>query len=41
MSYVDGFVISVPLANKQTFIDHAKMADEMFLEMGALRIVEC
>ena len=41
MSYVDGFVIAVPLANKQTFIDHAKMADEMFLEMGALRIVEC
>lgn len=41
MSYVDGFVIAVPLANKQAFIDHAKMADEMFLEMGALRIVEC
>lgn len=41
MSYVDGFVIAVPKSNKQAFIDHAKMADGMFLEMGALRILEC
>ncbi|MDO8909968.1 MAG: DUF1428 domain-containing protein [Pseudohongiella sp.] len=41
MSYVDGFVIAVPRANKQAFIDHARMADGMFLEMGALRVLEC
>ncbi|HHX82498.1 MAG TPA: DUF1428 domain-containing protein [Pseudomonadaceae bacterium] len=41
MSYIDGFVIAVPSANKQAFIDHAKMADAMFLEMGALRVLEC
>jgi uncharacterized protein YbaA (DUF1428 family) len=41
MSYIDGFVIAVPKANKQKFIDHANMADGMFLEMGATRILEC
>ena len=41
MSYVDGFVIAVPKANRQKFIDHATRADGMFIEMGALRVVEC
>ncbi|MGP1352568.1 MAG: DUF1428 domain-containing protein [Parasphingopyxis sp.] len=41
MSYIDGFVIAVPTANKQKFIDHAEMADGMFMEWGATRIVEC
>jgi uncharacterized protein YbaA (DUF1428 family) len=40
MSYIDGFVIAVPTANKQKFIDHARMADAMFVEFGAMRIVE-
>ena len=41
MSYIDGFVIAVPTANKQKFIDHANMADSMFIEMGATRVIEC
>ena len=41
MSYIDGFVIAVPAANRQKFIDHANMADSMFIEMGALRVIEC
>ncbi len=41
MSYIDGFVIAVPKANRQKFIDHANMADGMFLEMGATRVLEC
>lgn len=41
MSYIDGFVIAVPTANKQKFIDHAKLADSLFLELGATRIFEC
>lgn len=41
MSYVDGFVIAVPKANRQAFIDHARTADDVFLEMGALRVFEC
>ena len=40
MTYIDGFVIAVPTANKQKFIDHAKTADPVFMELGALRIVE-
>ena len=41
MTYIDGFVIACPEANKQKFIDHANTADSMFIEMGALRVVEC
>jgi uncharacterized protein YbaA (DUF1428 family) len=41
MSYVDGFVIAVPTANKQKFIDHAAEGDSVFMEMGALRVLEC
>lgn len=41
MSYIDGFVIAVPTANKQKFIDHAKQFDALFIELGATRILEC
>ena len=27
MSYIDGFVIAVPTANKQKFIEHARQLD--------------
>ena len=41
MSYIDGFVIAVPTANKDKFVAHAKAGDGMFMEWGALRVVEC
>ena len=41
MSFIDGFVIAVPTANRQAFIDHARQADSVFVELGALRILEC
>jgi uncharacterized protein YbaA (DUF1428 family) len=41
MTYIDGFVIAVPKANRQKFIDHAHMADGMFIEFGATRVIEC
>jgi uncharacterized protein YbaA (DUF1428 family) len=41
MSYVDGFVIPVPTANKQAFVDHAREFDNMLMQFGALRVVEC
>lgn len=41
MSYVDGFILAVPTANKERFIAHAKTGDAMFIEFGALRVVEC
>jgi len=41
MSYVDGFVIAVPTANRQKFIDHANQTDNFFTNLGAIRVVEC
>lgn len=41
MSYIDGFVIACPKANKDKFILHANTADSMFIEMGAIRVIEC
>ncbi|MCE4370965.1 DUF1428 domain-containing protein [Xanthomonas hortorum] len=41
MSYIDGFVLAVPNANKDTFLEHARMGDSMIMEYGALRVVEC
>ena len=41
MSYIDGFVLAVPTANRQAFIDHAHLGDAFFVELGALRVLEC
>ena len=41
MPYIDGFVIAVPAANKQAFIDHANKGNPIFMELGATRILEC
>jgi uncharacterized protein YbaA (DUF1428 family) len=41
MSYIDGFVIAVPKANRQKFIEHAQQADSVFMEYGATRVLEC
>ncbi len=41
MTYIDGFVIAVPTANKQKFIDHANNTDSVFMDMGATRVIEC
>ena len=40
MSYIDGFVIAVPTANKQKFIEHARHFDSLFIELGAIRVIE-
>jgi uncharacterized protein YbaA (DUF1428 family) len=34
MSYIDGFVIAVPTANKQKFIEHAAVVDTIFTDLG-------
>ena len=41
MSYIDGFVIAVPTANKQAFIEQAHEFDTALMQFGALRILEC
>jgi uncharacterized protein YbaA (DUF1428 family) len=39
MSYVDGFVCAVPMANRGEVRTHAQAA--VFKERGALKVVEC
>jgi uncharacterized protein YbaA (DUF1428 family) len=41
MPYIDGFVLAVPTAGKQTFIDHANKGNGVFMDLGATRILEC
>ena len=41
MTYIEGFVIPVPNANKDKFIAHAGRIDPAFLEQGATRVLEC
>lgn len=41
MSYIDGFVIACPKANKDKFIAHAREGDSVFMDFGATRVVEC
>lgn len=41
MSYIGGFVIAVPTANKQKFIDHANAVDGIFTDLGETRVMEC
>lgn len=41
MNYVDGFVVAVPAANKQAYLEQAHEALSLFKEFGATRMVEC
>ncbi len=41
MSYIDGFILAVPKANKEKFTQHASIAGTVFMEWGATRILEC
>ena len=41
MSYIDGFVLAVPTANKQRFAEFAADIDPVFIELGAVRVLEC
>lgn len=41
MSYVDGVVIPVPVANKERYTDLAKKMADMFKQHGAIQVVEC
>lgn len=41
MTYIDGFVLAVPAANKKAYIELSERAWEVFKKNGALRHVEC
>ncbi len=40
MSYIDGFIAAVPKANKEKYIEHAKVSAVVFKDHGALKITE-
>lgn len=40
MSYIDGFVLAVPTANKEVYRSQAASAATVFKECGALSVVE-
>ena len=40
MSYYSGFVVAVPTANKQAYVDHAAKSWPLFEKYGALRMIE-
>lgn len=41
MSYIDGFVIPVPKGNRELYQEWALRAAPVFLDHGAVRVVEC
>jgi uncharacterized protein YbaA (DUF1428 family) len=41
MPYVDGFVVPVPLANREAYLKLATQAAALFKEHGATQVVEC
>jgi uncharacterized protein YbaA (DUF1428 family) len=41
MNYVDGFVLAVPTANKEKYIDLAMKAAPIFKKHGAISVIEC
>ena len=41
MPYIDGFVLAVPTANKQRYLEHARLGAQVLKECGATRMTEC
>lgn len=41
MSYVEGFVLAVPTAKKDAYIQHALFSAEIFKDHGMVSMVEC
>lgn len=41
MSYVDGYVVPVPKANRAAYREMAEKAAQIFKQHGALHVVEC
>ena len=41
MTYVEGFIVAVPKANRDAYRDHAASAVPLFEEFGVVRLMEC
>jgi uncharacterized protein YbaA (DUF1428 family) len=40
MTYIDSFVAAVPVENKDTYLEHARITSPVFKKYGALRVVD-
>jgi uncharacterized protein YbaA (DUF1428 family) len=40
MTYIEGFIVAVPIANKNAYVDHAIGFAPLIQELGATRMVE-
>ena len=40
MTYIEGFIAAVPIANKEAYVDHATGLAPLIRELGATRMVE-
>ena len=40
MTYIDGFVAAVPNANKEDYLEHARITSPVFKKYGALRVMD-
>ena len=40
MTYIEGFIVAVPKANRETYRQHADGAADIFLDWGIRRHVE-
>src|SRR5215203_4439244 len=40
MTYIEGFIVAVPIANKDAYVDHATSFAPLIRELGATRMVE-
>jgi len=41
MTYIDGFVLAVPTANRDAYRKHAERVAPVFKEHGAVKLVQC
>ena len=41
MTYIEGFIVAVPIANKDAYVDHATGFAPLIRGLGATRMVEC
>lgn len=41
MTYVDGSMAAIPTANKDKFLEHARIVADVLKEAGALQVVGC
>lgn len=40
MAYIDGCVIAVPTANREKYLAHARIAAQVFRDLGAIEVTE-